>query len=200
MCCTSQTLTPPIPSLLTVSPRPGEPPQAVIMGDFNDANIIVAAVGDGGELAATGIIDFGDVVHTWRVNEVAIAMAYSMVGAWGQQEGNHLAAAAALLRGFRGGGSGGSSGSGGSGGSGGGSGCGTAAGGLSRTELGLLRVLVACRLACSYTMGCYAAAQDPTNPYLMLHAQPAARALEVWWTETSPKALVAALAIPLPLT
>ena len=29
-----------------------------------------------------GVIDFGDMVYTWRINELAIAMAYSMVSSW----------------------------------------------------------------------------------------------------------------------
>jgi hypothetical protein len=42
-----------------------------------------------------------------------------------------------------------------------------------------VRLLAACRLACSYTLGASAAAQDPGNRYLLLHAEPAGRALEV---------------------
>ena len=45
----------------------------VLQGDFNDANIIL----QGG--AVNAVLDFGDAVHSWRVNDVAIAMAYVMV-------------------------------------------------------------------------------------------------------------------------
>ena len=45
----------------------------VLQGDFNDANIIL----QGG--AVNAVIDFGDAVYSWRVNDVAIAMAYVMV-------------------------------------------------------------------------------------------------------------------------
>lgn len=31
---------------------------------------------------AGGVIDFGDSVHSWRVNDVAIAIAYVMVCLW----------------------------------------------------------------------------------------------------------------------
>jgi Ser/Thr protein kinase RdoA (MazF antagonist) len=39
--------------------------KSVIMGDCNDANVIV----DEDLTAVRGIIDFGDVVYTWTVNE-----------------------------------------------------------------------------------------------------------------------------------
>ena len=38
-------------------------------------------------------------VHTWRINEVAIAMAYALVSPFGQRE--PLKAASAMLRGYR---------------------------------------------------------------------------------------------------
>jgi len=43
-----------------------------------------------------------------------------------------------------------------------------------------LPVLVACRLACSHVIGCYSFSKDPSNEYLLLHAGPAAEALEEW--------------------
>lgn len=49
----------------------------LLQGDFNDANIIVQQVQ--GAPVPCGIIDFGDAVHSWRVNDVAIALAYVMV-------------------------------------------------------------------------------------------------------------------------
>lgn len=48
----------------------------------------------------SGVIDFGDAVHTWRINELAIGMAYSMLGSWGKQDGYHLRAAQAFFRGY----------------------------------------------------------------------------------------------------
>lgn len=47
-------------------------PQQVIQNDANDHNIVVDATGD----KVAGIIDFGDMVRTSRVNELAICIAY----------------------------------------------------------------------------------------------------------------------------
>jgi hypothetical protein len=65
-----------------------------------DANVILAPSSTAENPAVVGVIDFGDCVHTWRVNELAIGMAYSMVSSWGKEEGNHIHAAGALLRGY----------------------------------------------------------------------------------------------------
>ncbi len=50
--------------------------QSVIHNDANDFNVIA---GPGGE-CVSGIVDFGDMVFTHTVNEVAIAMAYAALG------------------------------------------------------------------------------------------------------------------------
>jgi hypothetical protein len=52
--------------------------RGAIHGDFNDANLIL---NDGGEM---GLIDFGDVVSSWTVNEIAIGAAYATVSSHGQ--------------------------------------------------------------------------------------------------------------------
>ncbi|MDQ7247238.1 aminotransferase class III-fold pyridoxal phosphate-dependent enzyme [Dongia sedimenti] len=51
-------------------------PKQVIHGDANDRNILLDAEG-----AVSGLIDFGDMVETWRVNELAVAAAYVAIGA-----------------------------------------------------------------------------------------------------------------------
>jgi Ser/Thr protein kinase RdoA (MazF antagonist) len=48
--------------------------RSVIHGDANDYNILVEAD------RVTGLIDFGDVVYSWTVGELAIALAYVMLG------------------------------------------------------------------------------------------------------------------------
>jgi 4-aminobutyrate aminotransferase-like enzyme/Ser/Thr protein kinase RdoA (MazF antagonist) len=48
----------------------------VIHGDANDRNILLDATGQ-----VSGLIDFGDMVETWRVNELAVAAAYVAIGA-----------------------------------------------------------------------------------------------------------------------
>jgi Ser/Thr protein kinase RdoA (MazF antagonist) len=49
-------------------------PQQTTQNDANDHNIVVDASGN----AVAGIIDFGDMVHTARVNELAICIAYGV--------------------------------------------------------------------------------------------------------------------------
>lgn len=53
-------------------------PCGIIMGDANDANIIVAH-SELNHFHVAGIIDFSDIMYSWRVNELAIACAYGLV-------------------------------------------------------------------------------------------------------------------------
>ncbi|CAM9396209.1 unnamed protein product, partial [Ectocarpus fasciculatus] len=46
-------------------------PKSCIMGDCNDANIIVTEVGEGAQRGIKGLIDFGDAVYSWGVLELA---------------------------------------------------------------------------------------------------------------------------------
>jgi Ser/Thr protein kinase RdoA (MazF antagonist) len=64
---------------------------AVIHGDANDHNVLVR------EERMTGLLDFGDMVHSAVVGELAIALAYAML-----DEPEPLEAAAALIRGYHG--------------------------------------------------------------------------------------------------
>jgi Ser/Thr protein kinase RdoA (MazF antagonist) len=64
--------------------RPG-----VIHGDANDHNVLVERD------RMTGLLDFGDMVHSAIVCELAVALAYAMLG-----ERDPLAAAAAVIRGY----------------------------------------------------------------------------------------------------
>jgi len=65
-------------------------PQRVIHGDMNDGNVMVDAAAQ----LVTGVIDFGDMVVSHAVNDVAIAAAYVALGA-----DDALAAAAAVVAG-----------------------------------------------------------------------------------------------------
>ncbi|KAL7565318.1 hypothetical protein ACA910_014603 [Epithemia clementina (nom. ined.)] len=118
-------------------------------GDYNDANIL-----QNDDLSISGVIDFGDSVQSWRVLDVTVAMAYSMLSVYGKPN-RSISAAAALLRGF------------------------TMEYPLTSIEKKHVALLVACRLACSVTLGAYSYIQNPTNHYLLLHAQPAWKALEM---------------------
>ena len=59
-----------------VAPRLSHLPRQVIHNDANDYNVLLDGAGK-----VSGLIDFGDIVRSWRINEVAIACAYAMIGA-----------------------------------------------------------------------------------------------------------------------
>jgi len=130
-------------------------PKATLMGDFNEANIIMDD-----RIRVSGVIDFGDIIYSHRVNELAIAMAYGMITKYGKA-GKAIDAAVALYEGF------------------------VSVCRLEPSEKEVLRVLIACRLACSATMGAYSISQEPTNEYLKLHAEPSWAVLEHFWTDTT---------------
>jgi len=62
---------------------------SVIHNDANDWNVLI----DGDRV--TGIIDFGDMVHSWTVADLAVAVAYAVL-----DDPNPQATAAALVRGY----------------------------------------------------------------------------------------------------
>ena len=151
---------------------------AVIQDDANDHNIIVDANGEPGALA---IIDFGDMVHTFVVNQIAIAMAYMMIGSVSQHAKAHgadaapppaamlLQDAAWLFAGYH------------------------SKRPLTDAERSLLYVLCACRLTQSVTLGAYSILQEPQNAeYLSVHAKPGWTALKLLWA-TDESAFNAAL-------
>jgi len=125
--------------------------KSINQGDFNDANILINE-----ESQISGVIDFGDSVESWRVLDLSVAMAYSMLTVYGKK-GRALAAAAAILRGY------------------------SQEYKLDALELEHLHLLMACRLACSATLGAYSYQQNPENKYLLLHAEPAWKTLELVW-------------------
>jgi inosine triphosphate pyrophosphatase len=83
-------------------------------------------------------------------------MAYAMISAYGKN-GRAIGAASAALRGYN------------------------AVYPLEDVERQHLYLFVTCRLACSVTLGAYSYQQNPENEYLLLHAEPAWRALELLW-------------------
>jgi inosine triphosphate pyrophosphatase len=88
--------------------------------------------------------------------DISIAMAYAMLSTYGK-DNRSLSAAAGILRGYN------------------------AVYRLTPLERKHLVLLVACRLACSCTLGAYSIQQNPANKYLLLHAEPAWKALEMIW-------------------
>lgn len=102
-----------------------------------------------------GVIDFGDMVHSWTVCDPAIACAYMSLTPLGRK--NPLQACCAFLRGYR------------------------SVRRLSSNELAVLRTLIACRLACSITLGAFSRSMNPENAYLSFHAKPACESLRAFW-------------------
>ena len=60
-----------------IEPELDRLPRQVIHNDANDANILVAP-GKAGDLRVAGFLDFGDMVRTQRIHDLAIAGAYAL--------------------------------------------------------------------------------------------------------------------------
>jgi len=60
--------------LVVQLPKLRKLPKQVIHGDINDLNVLVR------DNEVVGLIDFGDLIHSWRIAEVAIAATYAMLG------------------------------------------------------------------------------------------------------------------------
>ena len=88
--------------------------------------------------------------------DVTVAMAYAMLSTYGKTN-RAISAAAAVLRGY------------------------TTVYPLTPLERKHLVLLIACRLACSVTLGAYSYQQNPENKYLLFHAEPAWKTLEMFW-------------------
>ncbi len=78
-------------SLTIVDRLEGDLRKSVIHGDANDHNLLIG--GDGASISA--VIDFGDVVESWRVAEAAIAAAYALL-----ETNEPVALAAEVLAGY----------------------------------------------------------------------------------------------------
>jgi Ser/Thr protein kinase RdoA (MazF antagonist) len=133
----------------TILPLSAQLPTSVIMADCNDANVIVT---EGENCEVTGLIDFSDAVHTWRVNELAIAMAYALLTSYGKEE--PYKALGALLVGY------------------------ISLQRLTDAELDVLSTLIQVRLAISVMVGSCAISKEPENEYLKLHCIPGRAAIE----------------------
>lgn len=140
--------------------------RGVCQNDANDQNVVVRVTKP--SLAAqffapgrrtvdptaepVGLLDFGDIVYTWRVNEIAISMAYFALG-----KDDPVGDAGEVLAGFE------------------------ATFPLTDVERRLLPTLVAARLVCSCACGAYSAAMDPDNAaYLLLTQRPGWAALRAF--------------------
>lgn len=124
-----------------VMPYLDDLPQSVIHNDANDDNILLAESEDGWILA--GLIDFGDMVHTITVAELAIVAAYAIL-----DRDNPLRIIAALTRGYH------------------------YARPLCEGEIEVLLPLIILRLCVSVTSSAMAAEEDPDNSHCQVTAAP----------------------------
>ncbi|MCL4832746.1 MAG: aminotransferase class III-fold pyridoxal phosphate-dependent enzyme [Caldilineaceae bacterium] len=125
-------------------------PQQVIHNDANDYNVLV---GGGSDLYSrnqqvVGLIDFGDLVHSYRVGGLAVAAAYAVL-----DKADPLAAAAEIVAGYN------------------------EITSLTQDELAALWGLIRLRLCVSVCMAAHQRSQRPDDEYLAISQQPIQRSL-----------------------
>ncbi len=129
--------------------------RSVIHGDGNDHNVLVDKVlldDVGGEQPRiVGVIDFGDMVYTQLVHEVAIAAAYAGLG-----KPDPLRAAADVVAGYH------------------------SVLPLEEPEIALLFDLIRARIAVSVSMAAYQRRLEPENEYLSVSEAPGLQSLELF--------------------
>ena len=118
-----------------ILPLLAELPVSVIHNDANDENLLVRSDPDA-VWRVGGLLDFGDIVRTHTVNELAIASAYACL-----KDDDPLATASTIARGYH------------------------ALRPLKDTEIRVLVPLMAMRLGVSVTMSAIAAREDPANAH-----------------------------------
>jgi len=123
-------------------------PTSVIYNDANDYNVIV----DGADLytrRVVAVIDFGDMLRTWTVNELAVAAAYAML-----EKVDPLRAAVPIVEGYH------------------------ATAPLAAAEVEAIFPLVCSRLCVSVVNSAFQRQADPDNEYLTISERPAWALLE----------------------
>jgi 4-aminobutyrate aminotransferase-like enzyme/Ser/Thr protein kinase RdoA (MazF antagonist) len=123
-------------------------PMSVIHNDANDENILLAPHAEGG-WAIAGLLDFGDMLRSHTINELAIAGAYAMFGG-----DSPLETLAAMAAGYH------------------------RAQPLLEDEIHVLFPLACLRLCVSVTTSAIAAEEDPDNPHRQISDADAWRMLE----------------------
>ncbi|MFM7328597.1 MAG: aminotransferase class III-fold pyridoxal phosphate-dependent enzyme, partial [Bacteroidota bacterium] len=120
---------------------------SVNYNDANDFNVLISH--DAADPVVPGVIDFGDLVHTHTVNELAIGLAYAVM-----HKPDPLEAAMHVVRGYH------------------------AAFPLTDEELEVLFPLMGARLLISVTCSGINLAEHPENTYLQISDRPAWELLE----------------------
>jgi len=121
---------------------------SVVHNDANDYNVLVRDDGAGRRTVA-GIIDFGDMLHTYTASEVAVAAAYAVL-----DKADPLAAALEIVAGYN------------------------EVFPLTELELEVLYTLMCMRLAVSVTNSALQQKLHPDNKYLLISERPAWELLE----------------------
>lgn len=113
-------------------------PLSVIHNDANDENVLLVAA-PGGGWKVSGLLDFGDMLWSHTVNELAVGCAYAILGA-----GEPVGLAASVVAGYH------------------------RARPLTDLEVRVLFPLIGMRLCLSVTMSAVAALEDPLNAHAQL--------------------------------
>jgi 4-aminobutyrate aminotransferase-like enzyme/Ser/Thr protein kinase RdoA (MazF antagonist) len=121
----------------------------VIHGDGNDYNILVSDDPSTPSQAVIGVIDYGDMLHTYTICELAIVLAYAML-----DKEDPLAAAVEVIGGYH------------------------AVFPITEAELAVLFNLACIRLCMSVSICAYHQKLEPDNEYLKISERPAWRLLE----------------------
>ncbi len=121
-----------------VTPRLGSLRMSIIHNDANNHNVLVNESTLLGR-EVVGLIDFGDILHSYTIADLAIALAYVML-----DKADPLTAAAHVVRGYH------------------------QLLPLTEVELTVLYPLIGLRLCTSVTLSAYQQQQEPDNPYLSI--------------------------------
>ena len=129
-------------------------PKDYIHGDVNDYNILMGEPDVSGQRQVSGIIDYGDIVLSYRVVDIATLMAYISVG---KKDG--LRVASHVLAGYQ------------------------KVHPLSGKELDILYYLMAGRLCQTCVLSSFYYTVHPTNDYLLVHSGPGWLTLQEIWSQ-----------------
>ena len=134
-----------------VTPHTGELRSSVIHGDCNDYNVLVdadALTSGGSAACVAGVIDFGDLSHSWTISELAIVCAYALM-----DKPQPLSVLSRVVGGYH------------------------RILPLSAPEMRVLPDLIQLRLAVSLTLAARNARRHPENSYLQISQRPARQLL-----------------------
>lgn len=123
-------------------PQTAHLPRQVIYNDANDYNLLLGPPAL--ERKLIGTIDFGDMLRSWRICDLAVAMAYAML-----HKMEPLAAGMSLVRGY------------------------SKELAIREDELAVLDVLIRTRLCISVLLSAYQTSLVPENDYLSISTAPA---------------------------